>query len=141
MRTLFLALALTGCAASAPFVREQPVPGKGVIYVYRLWKFFGAAYTTDATLTHTISGQMRKFPLRVNKYVVTIADPGRTMFSYMGPEGDGQNLMIDVAPGSTTFIRCDFSMGMWLNGFKCLQVAPEQGEYEVPRCRRNQMGD
>ena len=141
MRALILAVLLAGCAGSAPFVREQPVPGKGVIYVYRLWKFFGAGFTREAALTHMGSGQMRKFPLRVGKYVVTVADPGRTMFSIPGPEGEGQNLMIDLAPGSTVFIRCDFASGWLLNGFKCSQVAPEQGEYEVPNCRRNVMGD
>jgi hypothetical protein len=141
MRGLILAVLITGCAGSEPFVRQLPVPGKGVIYVYRLWKFQGAGFKKPATLTHTVSGQMRKFPLRVGKYVVTIADPGRTMFSIQGPEGEGQNLMIDVTPGSTTYICCDFEMGFLLNGFKCGQVAPEQGENEAAQCQRNVMGD
>jgi hypothetical protein len=32
-------------------------------------------------------------------------------------------------------------MGFLLNGFKCGQVAPEQGENEAAQCQRNVMGD
>jgi hypothetical protein len=137
---LSVCFTLMGCAEKV-FVRDTPMPGKAQLYVYRPSKFLGAALNIPGNVVQTTSGSTRSFPVRNNKFVVTLVDPGRTVFTTMGPDGKGVTVPIDLPDNGMAFIRCEMRMGWLMGGLGCAVVGPDVGEHEVAECKRNELGD
>jgi hypothetical protein len=142
MRKLFLAcLLLAGCAGGAPYMREPLPPGAGVVYVYRTFKFQGAGWNGHGTVVHSTTGQARSFKIRTSKYVATVVAPGRIVFTTNGADNHPVSLLADVPPGGAAFIRCEFEMGMWVNGMRCEGLPSQVAEPEIMDTKKNELGD
>lgn len=142
MRKLFLALVLlAGCAGGAPYVREPLPPGAGVVYVYRVFKFFGAGWTGHGNIVHSTTGQSRAFRIRTGKYIATVVNPGRVVFTANGADNKPVSLLADVPPGGAAFIRCEIEMGMWVNGLRCEGLPANLAEPEIMDTKKNELGD
>lgn len=134
-------LALTGCSSALPYVREPLPAGKAVVYVYRPGKFFGFAFNGGGSVVQPATGLSRGFKIRTGKYVATVVDPGRIVFSSQGPDGQPISILADLIPGGAAFIRCEIAVGAWTNGMRCEGLPSNVAEPEITDCRKNELGD
>lgn len=119
-----------GCSASGPaFTPVADVPaGKGVVYVYRPYRFFGSAVTYAVRTGDKVIATARN-----GGYLYYIADPGELE---IWAETEARSAVtVDIKPKKDAYVKAAVGWGFWVGRPKLSIVPEEQGKDEIKSCK------